>query len=277
MGSLLDYRGAMTAMSAMTERQPVREMLNFTGRTVLVTGASQGIGAGIARRFAEAGANVLAHYRSNEEAMASVISEIEGWGGIVASASAELTDRERVTTLIAETRERFGSLDVLVNNAGMFPNAELIDMTEDQWRAMFAANVDTAMFCTQAATRDMKAHGGGAILNIASISGMNPAAAHAHYNSTKAALIMFSQSAAQELGPYGIRVNTVSPGLIAAPGIEETWPDGVERWQKAAPLGSMGEPEDVADACLFLASSGARFITGPNLVVDGGVLSSMNY
>ena len=88
---------------------------------------------------------------------------------------------------------------------------------------------------------------------------------------------MFSQSAAQELGPYGIRVNTVSPGLIRRPGIEEAWPDGVERWQKASPLGSMLEPEDVADACLFLASSGARFITGANLVVDGGVLSSMIY
>ena len=252
-------------------------MLNFDGRTVLVTGASQGIGAGIARRFAEAGANVLAHYRSNEEAMASVVSEIESRGGTALSASAELTDRKRVTRLVEETRERFGSLDVLVNNAGMFPNAELIDMTEDQWREMFAANLDTAMFCTQAAARYMKGHGGGAILNIASISGMNPAAAHAHYNSTKAALIMFSQSAAQELGPYGIRVNTVSPGLIRRPGIEEAWPDGVERWQKASPLSSMGEPEDVADACLFLASSGARFITGANLVVDGGVLSSMIY
>ena len=252
-------------------------MLSFEGRTVLVTGASQGIGAGIARRFAEAGANVLAHYRSNEAAMAIVISEIESRGGTALSASAELTDRKDVTRLVEETRERFGSLDVLVNNAGMFPNADLIDMTEDQWRAMFAANLDTAMFCTQAAARAMKEHGGGAILNIASISGMNPAAAHAHYNSTKAALIMFSQSAAQELGPYGIRVNTVSPGLIARPGIEEAWPDGVERWQKASPLGSMGAPEDVADACLFLASSGARFITGANLVVDGGVLSSMIY
>ena len=258
-------------------RVPIHALLDFTGKTVLVTGASQGIGAGIARRFAQAGANVLAHYRSRAEAMDRVVSEIERAGGVVKAVAAELTDRERVSKLVEQAVTHFGSLDVLVNNAGMFPNAELLEMTADEWKAMFASNVDTVMYGTQAAACYMKGHGGGSIINIASISGMNPAAAHAHYNSAKSAVIMFTQSAAQELGPHGIRVNAVSPGLIARPGIEDAWPDGVERWKKASPLGSMGEPEDVADACLFLASTGAGWITGVNLVVDGGVMSSMIY
>ena len=123
----------------------------------------------------------------------------------------------------------------------------------------------------------MKDVGGGAIVNIASVSALNPASAHSHYNSAKAALVMLTRSAAQELGEFNIRVNAVSPGLIARPGIKEQWPEGVARWENQAPLGRMGEPEDVADACLYLASPAARWITGQNLVLDGGVLSSMIY
>ncbi len=117
----------------------------------------------------------------------------------------------------------------------------------------------------------------GAIVNIGSISASNPATDHSHYNSAKAAVLMFTRSCAQELGPFGIRVNSVSPGLIHKDGIEEAWPEGVERWQSRAPLRRLGEPEDIADACLFLASPAARWITGHNLVVDGGVLATRIY
>ncbi len=123
----------------------------------------------------------------------------------------------------------------------------------------------------------MKESGGGAIVNMGSTSALNPGTDHSHYNSAKAAVVMLTRSAAQELGQYNIRVNAVSPGLIARPGIEEQWPDGVARWQNQSPLGRMGEPEDVADACLFLASPAARWISGQNLVLDGGILSSMIY
>jgi len=171
----------------------------------------------------------------------------------------------------------FGGLDVMINNAGIYPNAALLELNLDDWQSMYSANVETAMLCTQAAARHMKESGGGAIVNMASISALNPGADHSHYNSAKAAVVMFTRSAAQELGRYNIRVNAVSPGLIARPGIEEQWPDGVARWQNQAPLERLGDTQDVADSCLFLASPAARWITGHNLVVDGGVLSSTIY
>jgi NAD(P)-dependent dehydrogenase (short-subunit alcohol dehydrogenase family) len=114
---------------------------------------------------------------------------------------------------------------------------------------------------------------GGAIVNISSIEGLQPAFLHSHYAASKAAVIMHTRAAALELGPSGIRVNCVSPGLIDAPGLDTAWPDGVARWHAAAPLGRLGEPADVADAVLFLASPAARWISGANLVVDGGVLT----
>jgi NAD(P)-dependent dehydrogenase (short-subunit alcohol dehydrogenase family) len=117
----------------------------------------------------------------------------------------------------------------------------------------------------------------GAIVNITSIEAVNPAPAHAHYSAAKAGLRMFTRSSAQELGQHGIRVNAVAPGLIHRPGIEQAWPEGVERYRKAAPLGRLGDVVDVADAVLFLASDAARWITGTELTVDGGVLTAQAY
>lgn len=253
------------------------KLLDFSGKTVIVTGASQGIGAGIAGRFAEAGANVLVHYRGSEAGANAVVEKIIKNGGKALAMQAELSSEEGSNALIAQSLQAFGGLDVIINNAGTFPNKSLLEMRLDDWQAMYRANVETAMLCTQAAARHMKECGGGAIVNMASTSALNPGADHSHYNSAKAAVIMLTRSAAQELGPYNIRVNVVSPGLIARPGLEEQWPDGVARWQNKSPLGRMGEPEDVADACLFLASAAARWISGQNLVLDGGMLSSMIY
>lgn len=254
-----------------------QQLLDFSKTTVIVTGASQGIGAGIARRFAEAGANVVVHYRGDQAGGDAVVSEIIANNGNAVAIQAELATEEGSQALIARSIEEFGGIDVLVNNAGTFPNKALLDMTLADWQSMYSANVETAMLCTTAAAKHMTANGHGAIVNIGSTSASNPGSDHSHYNSAKAAVIMLTRSAAQELGPHGIRVNAVSPGLISRPGIEDQWPEGVARWQDQAPLGRMGEPDDVADACLFLASPGARWITGQNLVLDGGVLSSMIY
>ena len=255
----------------------INSLFDFTGKAVIVTGASQGIGAGIALRFSEAGASVVVHYRGGESGANELVDNIKGRGGQAITLQADLSDRQAVELLVTETVKSLGGLDVIINNAGIFPNAGLLGMGLDEWHAMYSANVDTTFLCTQAAALQMKKTGGGAIVNMASISALNPGSDHSHYNSAKAAVVMFTRSAAQELGPFDIRVNAVSPGLIERPGIEDQWPDGVSRWQHQSPLGRMGSPEDIADACLFLASPAARWITGQNLIVDGGVMSSMIY
>lgn len=156
-----------------------------------------------------------------------------------------------------------------MNNAGIQPVLPMEQMTAVAWHEVMDANRTSAMCCTRAAADVMTA--GCSIIHIASIEGSRPAVGHAHYNASKAALIMFARSAALEYGPRGIRVNTVSPGLIHRPGLEEDWPDGVARWHAAAPLRRLGRPEDVGDACVFLASPMASWISGHDLVVDAGV------
>lgn len=252
-------------------------LLDLSGGVALVTGASRGIGAAIARRCAEAGAAVAVHYRSNESAAAEVVRGIEANGGRALALQAELSEPAAVERLISGVVSAFGRLDVAVNNAGSFPNRPLLDLALDDWREMYRSNVETAFLCLRAEAHHMKAAGGGAIVNVASIAAHSPGPEHAHYNSAKAAVVMLTRSAAQELGRYNVRVNAVSPGLVARPGIEQQWPDGVARWRARAPLGRLGEPEDVADACLFLVSPAARWITGHDLVVDGGMLSSPIY
>ena len=142
---------------------------------------------------------------------------------------------------------------------------------------MFSANVDTAFNCSKFTADAMQAAGGGTIVNVASISALCPGDNHSHYNSSKAAMLMMTRSMAKELARHGIRVNAVSPGLIDSDRLPEAWPEGVASWQEKAPLGVLGQASDVADACLFLSTAASRFITGHNLVVDGGIMSTDLY
>jgi len=254
------------------------DLLDLTGRLAIVTGASQGIGAGIASRFATAGARVVVHYRRDRQAAKHVVARITAAGGTAVAIRADLDTEVGVARFFAEADDRLGPADILVNNAGQnFPLHPLAEISLAEWQAMFRDNLESMFLCTQAAAAVMRERGGGAIVNIGSISATNPASDHSHYNSAKAAVLAFTRSCAQELGPAGIRVNSVSPGLIHKAGIEKAWPDGVERWRSRAPLGRLGEPEDIADACLFLASPAARWISGQNLAVDGGILATRIY
>ncbi len=239
------------------------ELLDLTGETVLVTGASGNIGAAIATRLAEAGATIIAHYNSNEAAARALIGRL-GHGEI---AQADLRDETAVDTLFVSSQP-----SMLVHNAAAQPVGSLGEMSYADWRAMMAANLDSAFLVTQMAARSwIEARHGGAIVHIGSIEGLDPAAGHGHYATSKAGVMMLTRAAALEFGSSSIRVNCVAPGLIDREGLARDWPDGVARWHDRVPLGRIGSPIDVADAVLFLLSPAARWISGTSLVVDGGM------
>ena len=237
---------------------------------MLVTGASGGIGSAIALEFAVEGAAVAVHYLSNAAGAATCVETITRMGGRAVSFEADLTDEGQCSDLVVHVTQHLGPLDVLVNNAAIQPTQSLSAMTAAEWRAMFEANTTSAFSCSRAAAQSMSKRGG-SIIHVASIEAKHPASDHAHYSASKAALIAHARSAALEYGRLNIRVNSVSPGLIGRPGLESEWPDGVSRFRRKAPLRRIGLPADVARACVFLASSDASWITGHDLVVDGGM------
>ena len=241
----------------------------LNGTVAIVTGAGGGIGAGVVNSFADAGAAVVVHHRGNAERATAVVDAIVGAGGRAVTAPGDVTDPSACAALVDVALDRFGRLDSVVACAGVQPVADLAAMSADHWREVLDTNASSAFATVQSAAPAMVA--GGSITLVASIEGSRPAKGHAHYASSKAAVIMLARSAALEYGPVGVRVNTVSPGLVERAGLEDDWPDGVQRWRRSAPLGRLGEPADVGDACVFLASPMARWITGHDLVVDGGM------
>jgi NAD(P)-dependent dehydrogenase (short-subunit alcohol dehydrogenase family) len=237
----------------------------LSGKVAIVTGASRGIGAAIASRVAAAGARVVVHYHRQEHFARAISAQLEGSVAL----RADLTVPQEVERLL----EAAGEADILVNNAGAYPLADLVEVSPESWTSVVEANLHAVHYATQAfARRRIAKNLEGAIVNVASIEAERPAPAHSHYIAAKAGVVAYTRSAALELGPRGIRVNAVSPGLIWREGIEEAWPAGVAAFESRAPLRRLGRPEEVAEACLFLASPRASFITGANLVVDGGIL-----
>jgi 3-oxoacyl-[acyl-carrier protein] reductase len=244
---------------------------DFKGKTALVTGAGGGIGSAITAAFAEAGAAVALHYHHSRQKAQQLVDELGASCVHAAAFHAGLADENEVKRMFAGVEAEFGGVDILVNNAGVFPVSSLLDMEAGQWDAMIETNLRSVFLCTRAAAPQMIQKGSGVILNIASIEASQPAAGHAHYSTSKAAVLMLTRSSANELGPHGIRVNAISPGLIDREGLEEAWPEGVASYRRTAPLGTLGKPQDIAGACLFLASPTARWITGVDLTVDGGI------
>ena len=240
-----------------------QSMVDLTGRVIIVTGAGGGIGAGVARRLAAANATVIAHTRS---------SPVEDDFFTV---TADLTTPDGPDDVIRSAIDRHGRLDGLVNNAGIQPIAPFADISDEQWSEMIDTNLTAVHRMTRAAAAAMV--DGGSIVHIASIEGRQPTPVHGHYATSKAGVIMHAKAAALSYGKDRIRVNSVSPGLISRPGIEQQWPEGVDRWQTAAPLTRLGTPEDIGDACVVLCSDLSRWITGIDLVVDGGVLTGTTW
>jgi NAD(P)-dependent dehydrogenase (short-subunit alcohol dehydrogenase family) len=246
--------------------------MDLSGTVTVVTGAGGGLGGGISRAFAAAGAAVVVHYRNSAESTARVVADITAKGGRAVLAQCDITDPDGCRGLMATAVDAFGRVDTVVANAGVQPVAELATMSMQQWREVEDTNLTGSFATVQAAASAIgEQRGGGAIILIASIEGTHPVWSHAHYCASKAALIHFARTAALEYGPSGIRINSVSPGLIWRDGLDRDWPDGVRRYRQAVPLGRLGHPADVGNACVFLASPMAEWITGQNLVVDGGV------
>lgn len=241
-------------------------------KVALVTGGSGGLGAGICEQLAAAGARVIVHgFRQSNRARA-VVKKIHAAGADAEAVSGDITTDEGCRELIDAAKVFWGAPDVLVNNAGIQPAANIDDLARGDLAAMFETNVLGPFRLMQlfvAALPSSKSVA--SIINIASIEADRPAMQHSHYAASKAALVKATEAAAAAWGSRGVRVNAISPGLIHRDGIEDDWPTGVQRWLTSAPIARLGTPADVGQAVAFLASSQAAWITGHNLVVDGGV------
>lgn len=266
------------------------------GQRVLITGASGGIGGGIARRFGAAGARLALHYRGSAGPVFALIEELRDLGVEAVAVRADLALPGAAAGLVADAVAALGGLDGLVNNAGIQPLTPLAETSREEWDEVLGTNLGAVFELSREAAAAMQdtadrdgadrdgsnaagvvgagAPAGGWITHIASIEASRPAPAHAHYAVAKAGLVMHARAAALELGPAGIRVNTVSPGLVSRPGLAEAWPEGVESYTSRAPLGRLATAADIGNACVLLASAGASFITGQDLAVDGGMLAT---
>jgi NAD(P)-dependent dehydrogenase (short-subunit alcohol dehydrogenase family) len=233
---------------------------------VLVTGASGGVGGGIARRFAAAGAAVVAHYHRDRVGAEELVGSL---GVRAVALGADLAVEAECLRLVEEAAGWAGTLDALVNCAGVQPDQALAGMSLADWRRVVDVNVASVFACTQAAVGVMAGQGGGSVTHVASIQAHAPAEGHAHYCASKAAVVMHARSAALEYGRVGVRVNSVSPGLVDREGLE--WEEGVRRWREVVPLGELVPASAVGDVCVFLASPMAAFVTGQDVCVDGGM------
>lgn len=237
----------------------------------LVTGASGGIGAEICRRLASMGFDLVVHYHNNKNAAALLCTELQKRNGVSATAiKADLSDREQVERL-AEKAKALGSVEVLVNNAGL-SYRELFQFTEeDRANDVLSVNLSAAMLLTKLLVPDMIARHSGRIINISSMWGVSGGSCEVHYSAAKAGLIGFTKALSKEVGPSGITVNCIAPGLIDTKMNRELDEEAVKAVIEETPMARIGLPEDVAAAVGFFAGKDASFITGQTLCVDGGI------
>lgn len=242
------------------------------GKTALVTGASRGIGRAIALCLAAEGARVAINYAGNVKAAEEVKASVEAAGGTAILCQADIADSAAVEAMIADVVKEFGAIDILVNNAGITRDTLLMRMKDEDFAKVLDTNLKGVFYCTKAVSKLMMKKRVGRIINMASVVGLVGNAGQTNYAAAKAGIIGFSKSAAKELASRGITVNVVAPGFIGTD-MTAGLPESVkEKMLTDIPLGRMGEPEDVANAVLFLASDQASYITGQVVNVDGGMV-----
>jgi 3-oxoacyl-[acyl-carrier protein] reductase len=247
-------------------------MSQLSNKVAVVTGASKGIGAGIAKGLAAAGASVVVNYASSKEGAERVVAEIVKDGGKAVAVQGDVSKASDVKRIFAETQKTFGRLDVLVNNAGVYEFAPLGDITEEQFHRQFNTNVMGLILATQEAVKHFD--GGGTIINIGSTASSLTPATSTVYTATKGAVDAVTRVLAKELGPSGIRVNSINPGMVETEGVHAAGfigSDFQKHFEGMTPLGRIAQPDDIAPIAVFLASTDSGWLTGETLLASGGL------
>lgn len=251
------------------------------GQRALVTGASSGIGEGIARALAEAGAMVAINYVTGPERAEQIIAEITEAGGTAIGVQADVSQEAEVEAMFAEVVAKLGSIDILVNNAGLQRDARVHEMTLNDWNTVIGVNLTGQFLCARAAVREFLRRGPqpelsvalGKIINMSSVHDIIPWAGHVNYAASKGGVLMLTKSLAQELAAQMIRVNAISPGAIKTPINKSAWdtPQAEASLLELIPYGRVGETRDIANAAVWLASDASDYVTGTTMYVDGGM------
>lgn len=262
----------------------MQNYFDFTGKVVLVTGASSGIGRATAELFGKLGAKVAISYLKNEAgakaAVAAISANDYGVNAVTTSdrafsVQADVTKNEEIYRMIAEVENNLGTIDILINNAGsLVERLKTAELTEERWDEVFALNVKSAFFCAKAVIPKMLEKGRGAIINVTSIAGSNGGALGSiHYSAAKGAMTTMTKGLAKEFGSQGIQINSVSPGVIDTP-FHETFstPEAMKNFVNIIPIGRVGKSEEVAKVIAFLASDAASYLCGETIDVNGGML-----
>ena len=248
-------------------------MSKLRDKVAIVTGASKGIGAAIARHLADAGAAVVVNYASSKEGADRVVADITRNGGKAIAVQANVAKQAEVERLFSEAKKAFGRLDILVNNAGVYEFVPLEDVTEEHFHKQFDLNVLGLLLASKAAVMHFGA-AGGSIINISSVASTMAPANASVYSATKAAVDAVTRSLAKELGPRNIRVNAINPGMVETEGVHAAGlveSDFRKQLEAQTPLGRIGQPQDVAPVAVFLASTDAAWVTGETLLIAGGL------
>ncbi|WP_394137036.1 3-oxoacyl-[acyl-carrier-protein] reductase [Cytobacillus oceanisediminis] len=246
--------------------------MKLEGKAALVTGASRGIGREIALGLAKQGADIAVNYSGSETRANEVVDEIKALGRSAFAVQCDVSDSESVANMVKETIEKFGKLDILVNNAGITKDNLIMRMKEDEWDDVININLKGVFLCTKAVTRQMMKQRSGRIINISSIVGVSGNPGQANYVAAKSGVIGLTKTSAKELASRGITVNAIAPGFITTDMTDKLNEEVKDQMLKQIPLARFGDPADIANVAVFLASEDSRYMTGQTLHVDGGMV-----
>jgi len=257
------------------------EQQKLKGQSVLITGADSGIGRGVAISMAKAGAKALINFVHNQDSAEEVVSEIRSLGGEAISFKGDVSQETEVQAMFAKHIETFGSIDIVVNNAGLQKDAKFTDMTLDEWNTVIGVNLTGQFLCSREAAklfikqgvRDGVSRAAGKIICMSSVHEVIPWAGHVNYAASKGGINMFMKSIAQELAPHRIRVIGIGPGAIQTPINKDAWetPEALNKLLTLIPYGRIGQPEDIGNLAVWIASDEADYITGTTIFADGGM------